>query len=119
MLICSLASQVSALIRIGLRAGPTDTFETWAEYAFGDLTQSGQVRAAVLATVLPSLVIADQCELEGRFLIVHGKLRTYKIHLGSANIQMAPNDQYLCIVPGRGLSDSTPAVGNIALPFEG
>ena len=30
---------------------------------------------------------------------MRGDLRTYKIHLGSGNILMEPNDQYLCIVP--------------------
>jgi hypothetical protein len=47
---------------------------------------------------------------ESRFLVVRGDLRTYKIHLG--NILMEPNDQYLCIVPGR----SAPG---IFIPFEG
>jgi hypothetical protein len=70
----------------------------------------------VLATLLPSLAIAAQCELIDRFLVVRGKLRTYKIHLGSANIQMAPNDQYLCIVPSRG---EAAAADDLALPFEG
>ena len=51
-----------------------------------------------------------------RFLIVKGKLHTYKIHLGSGNILMEPNDQYLCIVPGR---KSNSATANIFLPFEG
>ena len=52
-----------------------------------------------------------------RFLVVRGKLRTYKIHLGSANVLMEPNDQYLCIVPARG----PVVVGNdrLFLPFEG
>lgn len=43
-------------------------------------------------------------------------LRVYKIHLGSANILMEPNDQYLCIVPDRS-TKSAPA--NLYLPFEG
>lgn len=47
--------------------------------------------------------------------MVKGKLRTYKIHIGSTNILMEPNDQYLCIVPDR----SKPAlVPNVFLPFE-
>ena len=90
----------------------------WQEYAFGELGQSGRGRADVLASLLPSLDIAAQCELDDRFLVVRGKLRTYKIHLGSGNIQMAPNDQYLCIVPGRGASGAT-AVDDLVLPFEG
>ena len=50
----------------------------------------------------PRLKIADRCTLDRRFLVVRGDLRTYKIHLGSGNILMEPNDQYLCIVPDRG-----------------
>jgi hypothetical protein len=90
----------------------------WQDYAFGELGASGRTRADVLSTLLPSLDIAAQCELDGRFLVVRGKLRTYKIHLGSGNIQMAPNDQYLCIVPGRG-PPGMAAVDNLVLPFEG
>ena len=33
---------------------------------------------------------------------MRGDLRTYRIHLGSGNILMEPDDPYLCIVPGRG-----------------
>jgi hypothetical protein len=47
---------------------------------------------------------------------VQGKLRTYKIHLGSGNILMEPNGQYLCIVPGRA---SDVAEDKVFLPFEG
>src|SRR6267142_2849009 len=50
-----------------------------------------------------------------KFLIVKGSLRTYKIHLGSANILMTPNDQYLCIVPKQ----SEIKTGDVFLPFEG
>jgi hypothetical protein len=39
---------------------------------------------------LPQLAIAGQCTLEERFLVVRGKLRIYRIHLGSANIKMEP-----------------------------
>jgi len=43
-------------------------------------------------------------------------MRTYKIHLGSGNILMEPNDQYLCIVPRQGEpANSSP----VLLPFEG
>jgi hypothetical protein len=45
-------------------------------------------------------------------------VRTYKIHLGSGNILMEPNDQYLCIVPTRG--SAAGGLGNkLFLPFEG
>jgi hypothetical protein len=74
--------------------------EYWHSYAFGDLAQSAITRRIVLERLVPKLKIADRCELTERFLVVRGDLRTYKIHLGSANILMEPNDQYLCIVPG-------------------
>ncbi len=48
---------------------------------------------------------------------MRGDLLTYKIHLGSGNILMSPNNQYLCIVPDR--SSTTAATGAIYLPFEG
>jgi hypothetical protein len=100
--------------------GPDGRFHGyWAAYAFGDLSQSARTRAEVLATLLPSLVIADRCELGDRFLRVRGNLRTYKIHLGSTNIQMEPNDQYLCIVPGRGSQPGVKSVDPLVLPFEG
>ncbi|HMC87966.1 MAG TPA: hypothetical protein VKI17_00395, partial [Gemmataceae bacterium] len=45
-----------------------------------------------------------------------GDLRTYKIHLGSGNILMAPNDEYLCIVPRQAASTGR---NRVFLPFEG
>jgi hypothetical protein len=100
--------------------GPRGAFLTyWSSYAFGDLSRSAETRAEVLSTLLPCLVIADRCTLSDRFLIVRGQLRTYKIHLGSANIQMEPNDQYLCIVPGRGRSTGRDTTQGLVLPFEG
>jgi hypothetical protein len=91
----------------------------WREYAFGDLGQSGKIRGEVLASLLPALAIADRCELRDRFLRVRGNRRSYKIHLRSGNIQMEPDDQYLCIVPGRGLSQRDTVVPRLVLPFEG
>ena len=66
--------------------------------------------------MLPRLKIAQVAEIKERFLIVRGRRRTYKIHLGSTNILMEPNDQYLCIVPDRGKPASADPV---FLPFEG
>jgi len=88
----------------------------WAEASFGNLSATAETRKAVLARLLPRLAIAQVARLEGRFLIVKGKLRTYKIHLGSGNILMEPNDQYLCIVPGRSIE---PGNRHLYLPFEG
>jgi hypothetical protein len=87
----------------------------WAGHAFGSLGATAATRREVLAGLLPKLKIADRCTLGERFLSVRGDLRTYKIHLGSGNILMEPNDQYLCIVPV-----STKAKGPQAfLPYEG
>jgi len=90
----------------------------WQSYSFGELSQSAVTRREVLERLVPRLKIAKVCSLEGRFLVVRGALRTYKIHLGSGNILMEPNDQYLCIVPDR----ATPAARGterLVLPFEG
>jgi hypothetical protein len=90
----------------------------WARYSFGDLSANGQTRKAVLERLIPRLKIAPRCSFSDKFLVVRGDLRTYKIHLGSGNILMEPNDQYLCIVPKRGFGDSA-ASGGVFLPFEG
>jgi hypothetical protein len=87
----------------------------WQSFAFGELNETAKTRREALARLLPRLKIAPLCRLEDRFLVVRGRLRTYRIHLGSGNIQMDPNSQYLCIVPGR----SVERPGNVMLPFEG
>lgn len=91
--------------------------EYWQSYSFGDLSATAETRRQFLTRLLPRLAIADRCSISGRFLIVRGDLRTYKIHLGSSNILMEPNDQYLCIVPSRGGWD-TPSE-KVFLPFDG
>jgi hypothetical protein len=88
--------------------------EYWTRSAFGPLTETAKTRQAVLRDLLPGLTIAGRCRLEERFLVVTGKLRTYRVHLGSSNIMMEPNDQYLCIV-----QDHQNAGGRVRLPFEG
>lgn len=88
----------------------------WKFYALGDLANSAKTRKAVLERLIPRLKIADQCSFADRFLIVKGTKRTYKIHLGSGNILMEPNDQYLCIVPD---SRASAPQGDLFLPFEG
>jgi hypothetical protein len=88
----------------------------WQHYSFGDLGISAQTRREVLERLLPRLKIASRCSIAKNFLLVKGDLRTYKIHLGSANILMEPNDQYLCIVAERG--GHSPKA-ELFLPFEG
>ena len=89
----------------------------WYTYSFGALSATAQTRKECLSRLLPRLTIGNRCSIEGHFLIVRGDLRTYKIHLGSSNILMEPNAQYLCIVPGRGTA-SMPN-DKLFLPFEG
>ncbi|MDJ0942427.1 MAG: DUF4132 domain-containing protein [Kiloniellales bacterium] len=88
----------------------------WWEYSFGDLTETAKTRRAVLEVLVPSLKIADRCALEEKYLRVRGSRRGYKIHLGSGNILMEPNNQYLCIVKGW---DKAADKQKIRLPFEG
>jgi hypothetical protein len=85
----------------------------WRRASFGELTASAEVRRDALARIIPHTKIADRCALDGRHLVVRGDLRTYKIHLGSANILMEPDDSYLCIVPSRRESGD-----KVFLPFE-
>jgi hypothetical protein len=87
----------------------------WRDYSFSDLSESAKIRSQVLETLIPSLKIASQCSFDKKFLTVKGKLRTYKIHMGSGNILMEPDDQYLCIVP-EGKRNTKEKV---FLPFEG
>ncbi len=96
--------------------GRQDYREYWQSYSFGDLTQVAKTRKEVLERLLPRLKIRNVAHVEGRFLIVDGKRHTYKIHIGSGNILIAPNDRYLCIVPGRGKDKY---LEQVFLPFEG
>lgn len=89
----------------------------WREASFGELSVTAQTRRDVLAQLIPKLAISDRVHLEGRFLHVRGDLHCYKIHLGSANVLMSPNDCYLCIVEGRGQGSGRG--GPLFLPFEG
>jgi hypothetical protein len=87
----------------------------WEDFAFGNLSATAQTRKTVVERLIPGLSIADRCTLSERFLEVRGHLRTYKIHLGSGNILMAPHDQYLCIVAKRRAAGES----QLFLPFEG
>ncbi|MEM6264315.1 MAG: DUF4132 domain-containing protein [Bacteroidota bacterium] len=85
----------------------------WHTYSFGELGETAKTRKVVLERILPKLKISDKSSLDDKFLYVKGSIRDYKIHLGSGNILMTPNDQYLCIVPGRKDEKS-----KIFLPFD-
>jgi hypothetical protein len=88
----------------------------WQSYSFGDLSEVAKNRKEILTGLIPRLKIGKVSEIKDKFLVVKGKLRTYKIHIGSTNILMEPNDQYLCIVPDRSQKNHTE---NIFIPFEG
>lgn len=98
--------------------GPEGRYrDYWQSYAFGDLSGTANTRKALLQRLVPRLKIADRCSFDDKFLVVLGDIRTYKIHLGSGNILMKPNDQYLCIVPNASMNKG--AAGKVFLPFEG
>jgi hypothetical protein len=98
--------------------GPRGRYvDYWHNQSFGDLGASAQTRKAILERLIPRLKIANLCSFSDKFLVVKGQLRTYKIHLGSGNILMSPNDQYLCIVARS--SVATPSSAKVFLPFEG
>jgi hypothetical protein len=97
--------------------GPQGRYQNyWQEYSFGELSGTATTRKQVLERLVPRLKIAGQCSFSERFLVVRGQRRTYKIHLGSGNILMEPNDQYLCIVPDSRLKAEQ---DDLFLPFEG
>src|SRR5206468_6361809 len=74
--------------------GPDGRYrEYWQDVSFGALNATAKTRKEVLQRLVPKLKIAGQCSVEEKFLVVKGSLRTYKIHLGSGNILMTPNDQ--------------------------
>lgn len=70
----------------------------WLRMSCGELTATAEVRRDVLARILPKMKIAERVELGERHVRVCGNRGSYKIHLGSANILIEPDDRYLCIV---------------------
>jgi hypothetical protein len=76
-------------------------FGYWRAASVGPLSARAEVRRDVFARILPKLSIAQRCELQDRYLRVRGIRRTYRIHLGSGNILMEPDDAYLCVVPAK------------------
>jgi hypothetical protein len=84
----------------------------WHQYSFGELSETAAIRRDALARIVPKLKIAPQIELTERHVRVRGKLNSYKIHIGSGNILIEPDDRYLCIIPGN-------RAPKIMLPFEG
>ncbi|MFI6482255.1 DUF4132 domain-containing protein [Nonomuraea sp. NPDC050663] len=91
---------------------PGQFHDYWQAGASAPLPPSAEVRRDALSRLIVRTAIADRCTVTDRFLVVRGDLRTYKIHLGSANILMEPNDAYLCIVSAGAVQRG------LFLPFE-
>ncbi|MBB4679180.1 DUF4132 domain-containing protein [Crossiella cryophila] len=107
--VCSIALDPNWVDR-----GEDPHFGYWQQVSFGELSARAQVRRDVLAHLLPKLAVADRVELTERFVRVRGELASYRVHLGSTNVLIEPDDRYLCIVPGsRGKG------GKVLLPFDG
>jgi uncharacterized protein DUF4132 len=88
----------------------------WNQFNAAELAESAKARHAFLAELVPKLAIAGRLRLDDRFLIVQGKLRAYRIHVGSGNIFIEPDNRYLCIVSKTAMAPKDDA---IFLPFEG
>src|SRR5690606_8563109 len=88
----------------------------WRANAFGELGETARTRRAMMAAIAPSLAIADRLQVTDRYLGVRGNRNSYRIHLGSGNIQVLPDNRYLCIVrSARGLKRDH----SVQLPFAG
>lgn len=99
--------------------GGEDVFRNYFHhYVTRDLSGMGQNRKLALERLIPRLKIRDIATVDDKYLRVTGKIRKYKIHIGSGNILMEPNDQYLCIVPAS-FSAFRKSADKLYLPFEG
>jgi hypothetical protein len=88
----------------------------WRDHAFGELGETAKTRRDLVSAIAPKLAIADRLNVTDRYLEVRGNLGSYRIHLGSGNIQILPDNRYLCIVRSTKGLGSAPA---IRLPFAG
>lgn len=95
--------------------GDNGTINYWSSYSNGKLTERSKTRVEILKNIIPKMKIADKCEFQGKHLKVKGSIRDYKIHMGSGNILMEPDDKYLCIVADR----SAKKLKKVFIPFEG
>lgn len=89
--------------------------EYWTGYSTSELSETAQTRKDVIQSIISKLKIKDKCEVTEKYLKVAGQVRTYKIHFGSGNILMEPNDEYLCIIPDL----QAPVKDKLFLPFDG
>ena len=76
--------------------------EYWQRAGFGELTESAEVRREALRRIVPRLRSPTGSRSTAGCWGSAATCGTYRIHLGSANILMEPDDAYLCIVASRG-----------------
>lgn len=88
--------------------------EAWHRQAFGELTMTAEARRERIEHLLPRLEL--KASLQGRFLVVQGQIRTYKIHVGSGHVLMEPNDQFL-LFPRTNTLDKPAEFGQLLRPF--
>jgi len=72
---------------------------------------TAKTRAVLLQELIPVLGLSTQVRVEGRFVLVKGRLNQYRIHLGSGNIHIEPSGRYVCIVAQSNTQ-------HLYLPFE-
>ena len=94
-----------------------DRMNYWRDASFGVKSQTAlsEIRKDLLERLLPKTKLAGKYSFVANFLRIEGQQRTYKINLGSGNILMEPNNQYLCIVPAH----DKRLEKRVWLPFEG
>ncbi len=98
--------------------GSQDLMGYWQEAAFGKRSNTplSEIRKDLLQRLLPKTKVKKAFGFDGNFLTIQGKKNSYKINLGSSNIQIQPQDKYLCIVPGTSTKN---LAKRIWLPFDG
>lgn len=74
---------------------------------------SAEVRRDMLQLFMTGMKAADRLIIDGNYVKVSGKLKNYRIHLGSAAVHIEGKQQHLCIIPDKSL-----APVKISLPFE-
>lgn len=96
--------------------GPDGDYgDYWRDTAFGELGETAKTRRELIAEIAPKLAIADRLAVTDRFLDVQGNLHCYRIHLGSGNVRVLPDNRNLCIVRSAGARTER----GIYLPFHG
>lgn len=97
------------------QAHSREYIEYCESYSRGALSEIAKTRKVALEKLIPRLKIKKVAHISGRYLCIQGKLKHYKIHIGSSNILIEPKEQYLCIVPAKN-ADNT--LNKLFLPFD-